>query len=103
MTQVECLAIPNGRTSYLRFTMEHFAEFEDEFLPTLVFKLGLDNGQMVFKFYERPMKSEWVTPADSATSLNNKMNWTSNDMARRLLIMEENLVKTEEGARVINI
>ena len=65
--------------------METFSDFEDEHLPSLDFEIGLVDGEMRFRFFEEEMKSKWVTPADSTTSLTNKMNWTSNDLGRRLL------------------
>ena len=47
------------------------------------------------------MRSRWLTPRQSATSMTNKMNWTRNDLARRLLRVEEGLLE-REATGVIN-
>ena len=61
----------------------------------------MESGLPIYKFYEKPMRSRWVTPEQSATSSQNKITWTSNDLARRLLRIEEGLQK-EEATGVIN-
>ena len=47
------------------------------------------------------MKSKWVVPAMSATTDENKINWLSNDLVRRLLRIEDVLLETE-SSKVIN-
>ena len=102
LTQREILKYLNSMTSYLRFTMEYFTDYEDGYLPTLDFKTGIgDEDLPIFRFYEKPMKTNCVTPLDSATSLYNKITWTSNDLARRLLRTEEDSIN-EELPKIVN-
>ena len=102
LTQNEILKYLNSMTTYLRFTMEYFTDYEDGYLPTLDFKIGVDEaGLPTFRFFEKPMKTNWVTPFDSATSLYNKITWTSNDLVRRLLRTEEDSIP-EELPKIVN-
>ena len=101
-TQAELLKCLNGVSEYLNFTAEDFQDFEDNWLPTLDFKIKLKEGELFFDFFEKTMKSPWVTPADSATSENNKINWCSNDLVRRLLRVEEALMDDSKVEEVTN-
>ena len=65
--------------------MEDFEDFEGGWLPTLDFQMGVEEGIPKYKFYEKPMRTRWVTPSQTATSDQNKINWAANDLARRLL------------------
>ena len=47
------------------------------------------------------MRTRWLTPHQEATSTTNKINWIKNDLARRLLRVQESLLE-KEAPKVIN-
>ena len=86
----------NSINKDLRFTTEVADEFEDKKLPTLDFKLWLENDNEInHTFYEKSMKTQLVIPKRSAMSMKQKMSINSNDLNRRLSNI--NIERMEEG------
>ena len=53
------------------------------------------SGDLGYTFFEKPMKSKWVTPANSAASEENRNTWVSNDLVRRLLRISEDVFERD--------
>ena len=65
-------------------------------MPTLDFAIEISSeGHLDYTFFEKPMQSKWVTPANSAASDENKNTWLSNDLVRRLLRTSETLLERD--------
>ena len=92
LTQKETLKAINSISGNLNMTLETFGDFETNWLPTLDFEIGVEEGLIQFRFFEKSMRSKWVTPAHTATTTQNKINWLSNDLVRRLLRVEDVLL-----------
>ena len=59
LTQGEILKYLNSMSTYLSFTMEYFSDYEDGYLPTLDFKIGVDGeGLPTFRFYEKTHENQ---------------------------------------------
>ena len=88
----------NGINSDLVFTTELPEDFEDERLPTLDFKMWLEEDMEInHTFYEKPMKTQLMIPRRSAMAEKVKISVASNDLNRRLSnINIERMPETEK-------
>ena len=68
----------------LSFTVELAKDFADGKLPTLDTKLWMENGVIMYDFYEKPMVGNRVMSKKSAIGENTKISSLSNDLIRRL-------------------
>ena len=86
----------NSINEDLRFTTEVAEEFEDNKLPTLDFKLWMENDMEInHTFFEKSMKTQLVIPKRSAMSMKQKISINSNDLNRRLSNI--NIDRMEDG------
>ena len=76
----------NSISPNLKFTLERQSDFEDEWLPTLDFKIKRDttNNRFTHSFYEKPMNTKWVVPFKFAMDPSSNRQILSNDLVRRL-------------------
>ena len=75
----------NGINGDLVFTTELAEDFDDNRLPTLDFKMWLEDDMEVnHTFYEKPMKTQMMIPRRSAMAEKMKISIASNDLNRRL-------------------
>ena len=64
-----------GLTSCLAFTVETVEDFEDGWLPTLDFKIRVNQfNQIEYSFYEKPMASNRCLQADTEPELSDKVS-----------------------------
>ena len=88
----------NGINSDLVFTTELSEDFDDDRLPTLDFKMWLEEDMEInHTFYEKPMKTQMMIPWRSAMAEKQKISIASNDLNRRLSnINVERMPETEK-------
>ena len=66
----------NSISDNLKFTFERPSEFEDDWLPTLDFKVKVDleANRYTHTYYEKPMNTKWVLPFISAMDSKTQQN-----------------------------
>ena len=79
-----CLAAMNSISSDLQFTTECPEEFPEARLPTLDFKLWIEDGQIYHTYFEKEMRTPFVTMKRSAMGEQQRMAILSNELVRRL-------------------
>ena len=91
----------NGINPDLVFTTELEEDFEDNRLPTLDFKMWLEEDMEInHTFYEKPMKTQIMIPRRSAMPEKMKMSIASNDLNRRLSNVNVERMPEEEKIQV---
>ena len=68
----------------MKFTMEIGEDFEDNTLPTLDTRLWIEEEQIRYSFYEKPMSNRQVVHNNSAMGENSKIASLSQELIRRL-------------------
>ena len=80
-----CNQAMNSVNPDLTFTTEVQSDFEDNWLPTLDFKLKmLVSGKIIHTYYEKPMRTPFLTMQRSAMAEQQNMAILSNELVRRL-------------------
>ena len=93
--------VMNGINTDLAFTTELPEDFEDGRIPTLDFKMWLEEDlEINHTFYEKPMKSQILIPRRSAMPERMKINIASNDLNRRLSNINVERMPEEEKIAV---
>ena len=84
LTRREILRCLNDKNKNIKFTAEKPSDYKDDNMriPTLDFKIGIneDNDEYTMMFYEKPMSSKYVTPADSAMGRVQRNQIVANDI-----------------------
>ena len=81
-----------GVETYLEFTFETGADFEDGWLPTLDTSLRVNkDNQVDFKYFEKPTTTNTTIKKSTAMGENAKVQCLANDLVRRLLNTREDL------------
>ena len=87
--------IMNSLYSNLHFTMETGEDFENGRLPTLDTQLWIEDGRIMYKYYEKPMAAKTVIHKQSALAENSKMASLSQEMVRRMKTTSERIPMKE--------
>ena len=75
----------DGLVECLTFTVETCEDYDDGFLPTLDLNIKVDDdGEIVYKFYEKPTSSQVCLQADTAMAQNGLVQALVEDTKRRL-------------------
>ena len=74
----------NDILSFLRFTKEVADDFHNKKLPTLDTEIWVENGLIMFEFYEKPMSNNIVVQEKSALSESVKTATLTEEVVRRL-------------------
>ena len=91
----------NGINTDLVFTTELQEDFEDYKIPTLDFKMWLEEDlEINHTFYEKPMKTQIMIPRRSAMPEKMKMSIASNDLNRRMSNINVERMPEEEKIEV---
>ena len=89
----------------LSFTTEPQSQYPDNHLPTLDAKLSMilhEGAQRVtYSFFEKPTNSKYTTLETSAACKEDKKSQLSQEIARRLLRMD-NIRSTEEKIQILD-
>ena len=94
----------NGINSDLVFTTELPEDFDDDRLPTLDFKMWLeDDMEINHTFYETPMKTQMMIPRRSAMAEKMKISIASNDLNRRLSNINIERMPESEKLEVVDM
>ena len=103
ITAETILKMSNSLSPNLEFTIEKPSEFPEGWLPTLDFEMKFckTDGKILYRYYQKPMKTKWVIPPYSAFDPNQLEQILANDLVRRLARICPSIRKTEE-TRVLN-
>ena len=94
--------VMNSINGDLVFTTELPEDFEDERLPTLDFKMWLEEDwEINHTFYGKAMKNQMMIPRRSAMSDKMKISILSNDLNRRLSNINTERMPQEEQVMVV--
>ena len=94
----------NGINSDLVFTTELPEDFDDDRLPTLDFKMWLeDDMEINHTFYETTMKTQMMMPRRSAMAEKMKISIASNDLNRRLSNINIERMPESERLEVVDM
>ena len=88
----------NSISEDLEFTMELSRDFMDKKLPTLSFSLWEGEHGLMHSYFEKSMKNQTLVVERSALGRQNIMSIMSNEMQRRLEVIDENLCQSEKDA-----
>ena len=81
--------------------MEHAEQFEDRTLPTLDFRIWVENNKVLYSFYQKPVANKCVIHKDSALGMNTKIASHTQNLIRRMKNTSEE-VSMEKRLAVIN-
>ena len=85
-----CLPVMNSINTDLTFTAEVAGDFPNKKLPTLDFNLWKKEDQSLSHcYYEKEMKSQILLEKDSAMGMRQKYCINSNELTRRLYVIDE--------------
>ena len=96
-----CLVAMNSINVDLEFTIEVVSDFGDSRMPTLDFLLWPEWWGLNHSFFEKAMRTPYVTMRRSAMSDNQKYSILSNDLVRRLSNINRDKITLEEMLTVI--
>ena len=68
----------------LKVEMEHAEQFEDRTLPTLDFRMWVQNNKILYSFYQKPVANKCVIHKDSALGMNMKIASHTQNLIRRM-------------------
>ena len=97
----EVLKAMNAINPDLEFTIEKEKDFENERLPTLGFELWSEKERIRHSYYEKEMRSQVLTEKRSSQSENQKFAILTNELNRRLQMMDDG-ISVEEQVEKIN-
>ena len=81
----------NNVLDFLEFTKETPGDFENKKLPTLDLEIRIEDGVILFQFYEKPMGYNVVVQATTALSATIKRSTLTEEVLRRLKHTSEDL------------
>ena len=87
-TVAELSEIMNSINPDLKFTTEVEEDFPTRRLPTLSFEIWSNERGIVHSYYEKPMRSQFLTMSRSSQAERNKFSILVNEMARRFEVMD---------------
>ena len=96
-----CLVAMNSLTEDLVFTVEVASDFPDKRIPTLDFFLWPEEWGLNHSFFQKSMRTPYVTMRRSAMGDQQKYSILANDLVRRLSNININRVSQEEIMRII--
>ena len=97
-----CMPVMNSINEDLEFTAETSAEFPNNRLPTLDFELWVEvDGKLNHNYYQKPMKTQYVTMKRSAMSQHQKIAILSNEIIRRLSKINHKSIEQSEITAVV--
>ena len=85
----------NSVNEDLDFTMELSKDFEDQRLPTLSFSLWEGEKGLEHSYFEKSMRNQTLVVERTAMGRHSIMNIMSNELIRRLEVLDETLEKKE--------
>ena len=92
-----CLPVLNSINPDLTFTAEVAGDFSTKKLPTLDFNMWLKKDQhLSHNYFEKEMKSQMLLEKESAMGMKQKYCINSNELTRRLYVIDEQDEKGEE-------
>ena len=97
----EYLRAMNSINPDLQFTIEKESDFENKRLPTLGFEMWSTKDKIRHSYYEKEMRSQVLTEKRSSQSENQKFAILTNELNRRLQMMDEE-IETEEQVQKID-
>ena len=97
----EILKAMNAINEDLEFTIEKESDFENKRLPTLGFELWSTKERLRHSYYEKGMRSQVLTEKRSSQSENQKFAILTNELHRRLQMMDD-WIETEEQIEKID-
>ena len=86
----------NSVNKDLKFTVEHESDFPNARLPTLAFELWSERQGIRHSYYEKEMRSQLLTMKRSSQSENSKLAILTNEMNRRLMMMDDKITVEEK-------
>ena len=98
----------NAKNKHIQFTAEKPDDYKNNNgnIPTLNFKVGIseENNEYILMFYEKPMASKLVTPADSAMGRTQRDQIVANYVTRMMRKMSPKLEdkETDEVVKVLD-
>ena len=85
----------NSVNKDLRFTMELSSDFPDNRLPTLSFSLWEGENSLKHSYFEKGMRNQTLVVERTSMSRQSIMSIMSNELVRRLSVLDENLEQSE--------
>ena len=95
VTRKEIITAMNSVNDDLDFTIELSKDFEDHRLPTLSFSLWEGEKGLEHSYFEKSMRNQTLVVERTAMGRHSIMNIMSNELIRRLEVLDENLEKKE--------
>ena len=74
----------NSISSFIKLTTDYPSKHENGFMPLLDIQVKVENNQVKYKFYSKPMSSQYVILSKSAMSDKIKRNTLVQEAIRRL-------------------
>ena len=102
LTREEMIKTMNSVNPDLKFTMELVTDFEENRLPTLSFTMWPGERKIFHSYFEKSMKNQVLMMEKSSIGRQAMMSIMSNEMRRRLEVMDHEL-PTKEKIRVIDM
>ena len=90
----------NSVSDDLEFTIEKESDFENSRLPTLGFELWSSKECIRHSYFEKEMRSQVMTEKRSSQSENQKYAILTNELNRRLLMMDEKIEIEEQVDKI---
>ena len=88
----------NSIFTNIQFTTEIPDDFQNKRLPTLDCTIWLENGNILYSFYEKEMKSPFCILEQSALPDNTKISSLSQDVVRRMLNISDQVPQEERNS-----
>ena len=96
----EILRAMNSISSDLEFTIEKESDFSNQRMPTLGFEIWSTKEKIRHSYYEKEMRSQILTEKRSSQSENQKFAILTNEMNRRMQMMDEDVGLEEQIEKV---
>ena len=91
LTKEQILKAMNSVSEDLEFTLETHNDFNDGRLPTLSFSLWPGQRKIHHSYYEKPMRNQTLVMERTAMGRQSIMSIMSNELMRRLQVIDESL------------
>ena len=95
VTRREILNAMNSVNADLTFTMEICQDFDNGRIPTLSFSLWPGKARLMHSYFEKHMRNQMLVMERTAMGRQAVMSIMTNELTRRLQVLDEKLVKTE--------
>ena len=100
LTKEQILLAMNSVNDDLEFTMETHMDFADGRLPTLSFSLWPGQRKIHYSYFEKEMRNQVLVMERTAMSRQSIMSIMSNELMRRLQVVDESL-EIEESINIV--